>query len=255
LNNILSDLIITKIISASTSFNAEGARTLRQNRGAWALSLKFEGETVYTNDGRKIISNESSVILLPRGSDYEWECTESGHCIIIDFECDASDHGIYAFHTSNPEKLLSRFRELEYKLTLRAPMYMQECIRELYGIIISLSKEKNVSYTPSAKTEKIRPALDFIAKNYAISATNDSLATLCGLSTVYFRKLFSETLGKSPISYLHEVRVNKAKEMLASDFTSISDIAYSLGYASIYDFSRVFRKYTGTSPSRYAKRV
>ena len=45
----------------------------------------------------------------------------------------------------------------------------------------------------------------------------------------------------------------KAKEVLKSDHESISDIAYSLGYADIYDFSRAFKKRVGMSPTEYAK--
>lgn len=55
----------------------------------------------------------------------------------------------------------------------------------------------------------------------------------------------------SPINYIHKLRINKAKEMLASDFASISSVALSLGYANIYDFSRVFKKHAGTSPTKY----
>ena len=43
----------------------------------------------------------------------------------------------------------------------------------------------------------------------------------------------------------------KAKEMLKSDYSSLSDVAYSLGYISLYDFSRDFKKHVGVSPSKY----
>jgi len=43
--------------------------------------------------------------------------------------------------------------------------------------------------------------------------------------------------------------------MLNSDYGSISDIAQSLGYLNIYDFSRAFKKYVGISPSKYEKHL
>jgi len=106
-------------------------------------------------------------------------------------------------------------------------------------------------YLPTEKINKISPALDYIAKNYNKNIKNDVLANLCNLSTVYFRKLFAENVGTSPIAYVHELRIKKAKEMLKSDHGSITDIAQSLGYLNIYDFSRAFKKYTGISPSKY----
>ena len=45
--------------------------------------------------------------------------------------------------------------------------------------------------------------------------TNDELAAVAGMSTVYFRKLFTSIMGVSPITYVHQFRTEKAKEMLA----------------------------------------
>ncbi|MBQ8416169.1 MAG: helix-turn-helix transcriptional regulator, partial [Clostridia bacterium] len=81
----------------------------------------------------------------------------------------------------------------------------------------------------------------------------DMLAELCGISTVYFRKLFTQSYGTSPISYMHAIRIKKAKEMLKSDFGTIGDLSLSLGYKSIYDFSRAFKRHTGVSPTQYKK--
>ena len=92
-------------------------------------------------------------------------------------------------------------------------------------------------YLPTEKMSKITPALEYIANNYNKKIKNDVLANLCNLSTVYFRKLFTEIIGSSPISYVHELRIKKAKEMLKSDHDSFFNIASSLGYLNIYDFS------------------
>ena len=88
---------------------------------------------------------------------------------------------------------------------------------------------------------------------YNKNIKNDVLANLCNLSTVYFRKLFTEIMGASPISYVHELRIKKAKEMLRSDYGNIKDIAESLGYLNIYDFSRTFKKYKGVSPREFCR--
>lgn len=80
---------------------------------------------------------------------------------------------------------------------------------------------------------------------------NDELANISGMSTVYFRKLFREVIGISPIAYVHEVRIKKAKDMLRSDYGNITDIALSLGYSDVHDFSSVFKKIVGVSPSKY----
>lgn len=83
--------------------------------------------------------------------------------------------------------------------------------------------------------------------------TNVSLSRLCGISTVYFRKMFESVYGISPIKYLHNFRIKKAKAILLSDYESVEQVALSVGYNSIYHFSKMFKEYTGKSPTEYAK--
>lgn len=45
--------------------------------------------------------------------------------------------------------------------------------------------------------------------------------------------------------------MNKAKDMLESESSSVTDIAYAPGYNDVYEFSRDFKKQVGVSPSRY----
>ena len=132
-------------------------------------------------------------------------------------------------------------------------MYEIESIRDTYSVLLLMMQQMQKKYLPTEKTSKINPALEYIANNYNQSIKNDVLAGLCNLSTVYFRKLFTEIIGTSPISYVHELRIKKAKEMLKSDYGNITNVAESLGYLNIYDFSRTFKKHTGISPTKYEK--
>ena len=251
--NILSDMIITNVISASTIYTEAGAKTKRYGRSAWALVLKYEGETIYSQENRTFTSDRCDVLLLPKSSDYEWNCKKPGHCIIIDFECNSNSSSLHSFKTSFPDLMLKHFKKIEYCLTIRKEMHLQTAIKYLYDIILLLANEHESNYSNKNKQLKIAPAIEYIAQNYHKQIRNDELAKICGLSTVYFRKLFSETVGTSPISYIHNLRINKAKEIFASDYTSITETALSLGYSDIYDFSRVFKKITGFPPSQYQK--
>ena len=249
--DILSDLIITKVHSATTMYTEKNAKVKRSNRSKWAIVIKYEGKTMYVSKGKSYLSDIHNLVILPKGCSYEWCCTHSGHFSIIEFESELICNDIFSFSVKSSEKILKLFKELEYKRTLRKPMYEPESIRDTYSILLMLIQSVQKKYIPTEKRSKISPALDYIAKNYNTDIRNDDLAQLTGLSTVYFRKLFTDVVGTSPITYIHELRIKKAKEMLKSDYGSITDIAYSLGYLSIYDFSRKFKKYTGVPPSKY----
>ena len=185
------------------------------------------------------------------GCSYEWQCTKSGHCSILEFESEKTFPEPIPFSVKHGEKLLKMFKELEYKRNLRAPLMEAESIRDTYSIILNMAAPGLEKYVPDNKRRRLQPAIEYISQNFSRRITNDTLAAASGMSTVYFRKLFAETMGVSPIAYAKALRIEKAKEMLKSDYGTLSDIAQSLGYSSLYDFSRDFKKHTGSSPSKY----
>ncbi len=131
-----------------------------------------------------------------------------------------------------------------------------EGISSLYGLLIRLIKTAEKEYAPRKKQQLLQPAINYIAENYYLpDITNDDLAQLCGISTVYFRQCFEAVYSLSPIRYLHNYRIQKAKDFLSSDYNSISQIAESSGYRSVYHISKMFKKHTGQSPTEYAHSV
>ena len=251
--NILFDLSINKINAVFSIYNEKNAGTKRKNRPCWAIVLKYEGETIYTCNGKKYISNLENMVILPKGSTYEWICTKPGRYYTIEFESDISCDTIFSFKIENGEKILQLYKETEYKRTLKQEIYKLETLRNVYSILLLVLQASQQKYTSTKKQEKIAPAVEYISNNYYLSIKNDDLAAHVGLSTIYFRKLFTEIFGTSPISYVHKLRIRKAKEMLKSDHKSLSEIAIALGYANISDFSKMFKKITGLSPSNYLR--
>ena len=248
---ILSDLVITKVHSVSMLYSAQNTKASRKKRSRWGIVIKYEGETVYTSGGKRYFSDLNHIMILPYGSSYDWECKKAGHFFTLEFESDLTVSEPISISVRNGDKILKMFQELEYKRNLMNPMTKLESIRDTYSIILALMKAQIEGYLPSEKQQKIAPAVEYISQHYNENVTNDGLAAIAGMSTVYFRKLFTNVMGVSPITYAHNLRIEKAKEMLKSDYGTLSDVAQSLGYVSLYDFSRDFKKHTGVSPSKY----
>lgn len=192
--------------------------------------------------------------LLPKGCSYRWTCSQTGYVYIAEFDCNITADNIYTFPVSCGDKALQLFRQSESCLTKGAPSSKLETIKNLYSLILMLTDSGQQKYITSDKRTYLAPAIDYIAKNFTRRIRNDDMAKAAGISTVYFRKLFTAAYGISPAAYLQNLRINKAN-MLKSDYGSITDIALSLGYSDIYDFSRVFKRLTGISPAAYAKQL
>ncbi len=251
MKEILSQLVIQNVSSVMTPYNEAGSKNINRKRSRWAVIIKYEGETQYFQGTRVYTSNIQNIVILPKGAAYEWMCTKSGHYAVIEFDCDLTYDQIFSFPVKNGEKILSMIKALEYKRLSKQPMYRMESIKETYAIILMLLAQSGSPYIHHTKEERLQPAIDHIFENYTKKLYIADLAALSGFSEIYFRRLFADIYGVPPTVYIKNLRIKKAKEMLRTDYGSISDIAVSLGYQNIYDFSRDFKKYTGIAPSKF----
>ncbi|MBQ8894795.1 MAG: helix-turn-helix transcriptional regulator [Clostridia bacterium] len=244
----LSNMVITEVRAAIRLTGSPiGTVTVRKNRERWAIAFK-QGVTYYRCGGETVRSDARHPVLLPRGSSYEWKCTEPGPCCIIEFESPMEHPCPIAFTAAESNTFLRNFHLIEQAKG------QAEAIRRLYDILLSL--QAKAAYTPSRKQALLQPAITFMAEHYAHPAiSNESLAALCGISTVYFRKCFSAAYGLPPMKYLQDLRIEKAKSLLQSDYSTISQVAESVGFCSIYHFSKMFRRAVGISPREYGKRA
>lgn len=78
-----------------------------------------------------------------------------------------------------------------------------------------------------------------------------SAAKYVGMSSAHFSTVFSQTLGKSFITYLTSMRIEKAKELLENTDMKLSAIAMDIGYNEPNYFSHVFKKNVGVTPKEY----
>lgn len=94
----------------------------------------------------------------------------------------------------------------------------------------------------------------YLQNNYNRDISLSDLAETVGLSRSYTSKCFSSCMGITFSEYLTQLRIAKAKELLAKpDHMKISDVAAAVGFHNAQFFSRTFRKLEGVSPSEYAE--
>jgi AraC-like DNA-binding protein len=82
----------------------------------------------------------------------------------------------------------------------------------------------------------------------------ESLASLAGLSRSRFTELFTESFGRSPIEFLHAVRLRAAHRLLLSSSLPVKSVAAEAGFASRSHFCRAFQAKYGEAPSAFRMR-
>lgn len=103
--------------------------------------------------------------------------------------------------------------------------------------------------------ERIAPALEHVAYNFARTVRVEELAKLCHTSVTNLRRLFQRAVGMPPQDYLTHLRVQMGAALLTSTSRPVVDIAESVGYPSLSSFNRHFKRAMKMTPRDWRKRA
>lgn len=139
------------------------------------------------------------------------------------------------FYFENPELVTEDILELK--------------IREL---VLLLIKTKNVDSILELISDLYAPRavqLKKVIETHLYSNLSiNELAKLSNLSLSSFKREFKATYNDSPLSYINNKRIEKAKGLLQNTTLTISNIAYDIGFNDPQYFTRTFKKNTGINP-------
>ena len=103
------------------------------------------------------------------------------------------------------------------------------------------------------QNDKISTALTLIHRSPEWHWTVEALARKAGMSRTSFANQFRQLVGDTPLNYLTNWRIQKAKQLLKNTGESISEISEKVGYQSEAAFSRVFKKRVASTPLQFRK--
>jgi AraC-like DNA-binding protein/ligand-binding sensor protein len=121
---------------------------------------------------------------------------------------------------------------------------------QLSGLSNQLMTEKN----------NAEPPLVFKAREYINKHKNEELsladvAKAAGASVFHFCKVFKRTTGLKFTDYVTRVRLEDAKTQLLNPSRRISEIAYDVGFQSLTQFNRMFKRVFGQSPTEFREHL
>ncbi len=147
-----------------------------------------------------------------------------------------------------------RLYEEAYKRAQEEAPYLQQIlagiVNHLVGLMYALERSMELS-KDHTRVDMINLARLRIRESLEVDLTIQQVAEELGVSYSNFRKLFKEFTGISPALYQQDLRLQRAKELLATTTLSIKEIAYRLRFESPDYFSSKFKIKTGKKPSEF----
>ncbi len=103
-----------------------------------------------------------------------------------------------------------------------------------------------------------KPSIDYVQEaarlidyNFDKNITVENIADRLFINKSYLCRMFKSQKGITPKEYLIKKRLDRASFLLKNSSVSVNTIALSVGLSDPLYFSRIFKKYTGISPSQY----
>jgi len=235
----------------------------------WELLRVIEGELLLTldNEHRKIKKGEMVLIT--------GETLHGGEAIDCVYECLVFDlYGLFSKFESaksalrpfyrmdiSPERFFTNDdRPAAHVLDVfggetASPCLALETVSAIAAFFAWLIKEQryeNASHKKGWST-RIKPVLEYIETHYGEELSLDTLSAIAGMNARYFCKVFYSLVKITPMNYVNFYRIEQAAFLLETTDMHIIEIATNCGFWESSYFTKVFKKYKGTTPHYYRR--
>ncbi|RHQ77831.1 AraC family transcriptional regulator [Blautia sp. AF22-5LB] len=124
---------------------------------------------------------------------------------------------------------------------------------QLIGILMDAGLMCQSSRTESQKITAIKTVLSYIADHYHEKLYVQDLASQVNMNGQYFCRFFKRSIGKTPIDYINDYRLNKVIRLLETGDAPVTEICLECGFNNMGNFQRLFKRKTGITPLQYRK--
>lgn len=128
-----------------------------------------------------------------------------------------------------------------------------ENARGIYMLPQSFPQEARVRC--GVETHAVDKAVSFVERHLDEKIEQRSVAKLCGMDPYRFSRSFKRTHGVTFQEFVIRRRMTEAVRLLQHPGANVTDVCYAVGFNDLSYFTRTFRRYVGTTPSRYKREL
>ncbi|WP_198335971.1 AraC family transcriptional regulator [Psychrobacter celer] len=128
-------------------------------------------------------------------------------------------------------------------------------IKEIFYRLLMSPQGNRLKRIAAAGTtgHRIVQAIEWLKMNFATPFQVATLARTVGMSTSSFHQHFRDITSMSPLQYQKRLRLTEARRLLMTENSDISSASLQVGYESLSQFSREYKRFFGMSPSEYVR--
>lgn len=120
-------------------------------------------------------------------------------------------------------------------------------------IILDILSKMNVKNDSDENNAPVYKAILYIMRNFKTHISLEDISRESGLSKNYFSNMFNRQMGMNVSTYVNNVRLLFAKNLLDSTDMTVTEICFEAGFNSIAAFSKEYKKKYGISPKKSRK--
>ncbi|MBE6679543.1 MAG: helix-turn-helix domain-containing protein [Ruminococcaceae bacterium] len=223
-------------------------------RPYWLLHYVVSGSGTFETGGAKYSVSPSQIFVVHPHRAHRYTADEKNpwHYIWIAFESDIELPHLLdcdVFSAPAAGRIFSDIMTVS-KLESGKEEFLAAKLWELISLFLQM--QNGTSHRPNPY---VSAAKEYISQNFVSDIKISDIAKELNLDRTYFSAIFKKETGISPQQFLIVYRLERAAEMLVNGDGSVASAAYAAGYSDIVNFSRMFKKHFGTSPSRYRESI
>lgn len=170
------------------------------------------------------------------------------------------DPPIFRFSGSVLQKIMQLFNAIYILGTELQPGYELMIHGKFLELLWVIQTNRKANLFTKAEitdsiTQKIYEVTSYLHTHYAEELSLQEVADHFSVSSFYLSHQFKRVTGLNFVSYLQQIRVRNAQQLLLYSQMKIKGICSACGFTSFSQFSRVFSKFCGVAPSSFRKNM
>lgn len=251
--------------SGERVLDVQNERTLRENgRLDFGLQYIAKGRAYYVEDSKTHTVEAGTVLLhFPKvPQHYYFKKQDATHLQWVHFTGTGADalltqlksEKTVAVRIHEAAKFSRTMSRLIECYTMKRPFFETACVGHL-TVLLSMVLASALADTADTRAhDGLSTVYRYMQLHFAEPIDLNAYAKMCFVSRDRFVHLFKQHSGMSPYHFQLQLRIDRAAEMLAYTGISITDCAVAVGFKDPAYFCRLFKKYTGLTPTAYRKR-